>query len=226
MLQVIFGFFVQLKRGLHLAKFSIIGQSVGITSGRGKNKFTLEVSFKELEAWAKKMNVDTEKLMEKSFANACSGLKIKFLKVIQHAGGECGVPKFKDFEAFTNELRQVYGTSNRPMGGKLAEKSSIGAWKKNNWQIIGWKDFLKDAAIKFQDAIIGNAEKTLNDNQFRQYLHIKGIKEIPRVYTQNKREVIPEPFGEYVKEHLVKWAEGSFYKSLARMMQKTASTIK
>lgn len=35
------------------------------------------------------------------------------------------------------------------MGGKLADKSSVGAWKKNGWQIIGWKDYLRDTAISF-----------------------------------------------------------------------------
>lgn len=138
----------------------------------------------------------------------------------------CGVPKFKDFEAFTNELRQVNGTSNRPMGGKLAEKSSVGAWKKNGWQVIGWKDFLAGYAVKFQDAIDDGASDALNDNSYRHFLHVKGIKDIPRTYVKNTRQVIPEPFGEYVKEHLEEWARGSFYKSLAKQMQKAASTTK
>lgn len=132
-----------------MAKFSIGSSGVNITSGRGAAKVTIEVSFAELDAWAKKMKIDTEKLMEKSFANACSGLKKKFTSVVQHAGGECGVPKFKDFEEFTNELRQVQGISGRLMGGKLADKSSVGAWKKNGWQVIGWKDYLRDTAISF-----------------------------------------------------------------------------
>ena len=206
-----------------MASYSISGSSVAISSGRGKAKVTITVDFKELERWAKKMKVDTEKLMEKSFANACSGLKSKFVQVMQNGGGVCGVPKFKDFDSFTNELRQINGTSSRLMGGKLAEKSSIGAWKRNGWQIIGWKDFLAQYAVFFQDAFPNGADEKLNDNQWRSYLHAKGIKEIPRTYTQNQRKVIPEPFGEYVKQHLEEWAKGSYYKSLAKMMQKNAS---
>ena len=219
---VISGFFAPLNKGHHLAKFSIGSSAVNITSGRGKAKVTIEVSFAELEAWARKMKVDTDKLMQQSFANACSGLKKKFVQVVQNAGGVCGVPKFKDFEEFTNQLRQVNGIQDRRMGGKLAEKSSVGAWKRNGWQIIGWKDFLKDTAISFQDALPNDAQETLNDNQYRHYLHKRGIQDIPRTYVQNKREVIPEPFGSYVQEHLEQWAKGSYYKALAKMMQKNA----
>ena len=168
------------------------------------------------------MQLDTDKLMQKSFAAACSGLKKKFQQVVRSAGGVCGVPKFRSFEEFTNELRRVEGISSRPMGGKLAEKSSIGAWKRNGWQVIGWKDYLAEAAIRFQDALPGDAETKLNDNSYRRSLHIKGIRDIPRTYTRNKREVIPEPFGKYVQEHLEQWARGAYYKTLARMMQKAA----
>lgn len=107
------------------------------------------MSFKDLERWAKRNAVDTSKLMQKSLANACSGLKAKFRKVVQHAGGESGVPKFKSFEEFTQQLRGLYGTASRPMGGKLASKESIGAWKQNGWQVIGWKSYLKSIAERF-----------------------------------------------------------------------------
>lgn len=203
-----------------MAKFSIGSSGVDITSGRGKAKVAITVDFTSLERWAKKMKIDTEKLMQKSFANACSGLKKKFLQTVQHGGGMCGVPKFKDFEAFTKELRQVDGTADRRMGGKLAEKDSIGAWKRNGWQIIGWKDYLADYAVYFQDGIANDAEEKLNDSRWRQRLHIRGIEDIPRTYTQNRRQVIPEPFGDYVKKHLEEWAKGSFYKELARQMHK------
>lgn len=116
-----------------MAKYSISGSGVSVSHGRGKNKVSVEVSFKELEQWARKMKVDTNSLMEKSFANACSGLKKKFISVIKNRGGVCGVPKFKDFEDFTKQLREVQGISSRPMGGILAENISVGAWKKNGW---------------------------------------------------------------------------------------------
>ena len=76
------GFFAPQKKGHHLAKFSIGTSGVDITSGRGKAKVTLTVDFSTLDAWAKKMKIDTTKLMQRSFANACSGLKKKFLQVV------------------------------------------------------------------------------------------------------------------------------------------------
>ena len=38
-----------------MAKYSIGSSGVNISSGRGAAKVTIEVSFAELEAWAKKM---------------------------------------------------------------------------------------------------------------------------------------------------------------------------
>ena len=62
-MRLVIGFFVQQKKGHHLAKFSIGTSGVDITSGRGKAKVTLTVDFSTLEEWAKKMKIDTGKLM-------------------------------------------------------------------------------------------------------------------------------------------------------------------
>lgn len=200
-------------------KFNTTTTGVQVSSGRGASKVSVEVSFTELDAWAKKMKVDTPKLLQKSFAAACSGLKKKFVKIVQSGGGSSGVPKFKDFDAFTKALRDVDG-SNKPLGGKLANKSSVGAWKRNGWQVIGWKDYLSDYAVAFQDALPGKAEAMLNNSSWRRWLHMRGIKDIPRTYTKNLRRVIPEPFGSYVEANLKTWAMSTFYKSLAKLMQK------
>ena len=48
----------------------------------------------------------------------------------------------------------------------------------------------------------------------------KDIREIPREYAHNPREVLPEPFGSVVKRHLQEWAQGVYYKELAKLMQK------
>lgn len=200
-------------------KFNTTTTGVQVSSGRGASKVSVEVSFTELDAWAKKMKVDTPKLLQKSFAAACSGLKKKFVKIVSSGGGSSGVPKFKDFDAFTKALRDVDG-SNKPLGGKLASKSSVGAWKRNGWQVIGWKDYLSKYAVAFQDALPGKAEANLNNPNWRRWLHIKGIKDIPRTYQRNQRKVIPEPFGSYVKQNLQSWAKSTFYKSLAKLMQK------
>lgn len=208
-----------------MAKFNITDVGVNVTSGRGAAKVSIFVDFKALEDWAKRMKIDTDRLMKRSFGRACSALKKKFYQVVANAGGVCGVPKFKDFEEFTKELRTANGTFDRPMGGKLAKKSSIVAYKRNGWQIIGWHDNLMEAAMKFQDAVGGEAENQLNDNRFRHRIHMKGIKDIPRTYVHNKREVLPEPFGEYVEENLEKWASTIFYKELARMMVKATGQL-
>ena len=109
------------------------------------------------------------------------------------------------------------------MGGILAQKNQIVAFKKNGWQIIGWGDHLRAAAMKFQDGTGGSSsERFLNDPKSRHWLHKRGIHDIPRTYTHNPRRVIPEPFGSYVDKHLEEWAKGAYYKELAKQMKKKA----
>lgn len=205
-----------------LGTFSLGGKGVTLTRGRGANKtVVLDVSFKDLERWARRNAVDTKRLMDRSFGRACSGLRRKFQQIVSGAGGVNGVPKFKDFAAFTQELRAARGTSSRPMGGVLADKKVVVAFKKNGWQVIGWPDRLADWAVKFQDAVGG--ESQLNSKMWRHYVHRLGIKDIPRSYERNPRRVIPEPFGQYVQQNLKTWAKGSFYKDLAKQMAKTTA---
>ena len=186
------------------------------TAGRGRNKtVVLEVSFKELEAWAKRVEIDERAMWRKAYGRACSALKSRFSKIVRNAGGVEGVPKFHDFEEFTRELRTKRGTSSRPMGGVLANKANIVAFKRNGWQIIGWPDRLAEWAVKFQD---GTGGPEFNDPRTRYAWHRLGIREIPREYAHNPRRVIPEPFGTHVDKYLDKWASGTFYKDLARQM--------
>lgn len=189
------------------------------TAGRGRNKtVTLDVSFKDLERWAKRMEIDERAMWRRAYGRACAALKGRFSKIVRNAGGVEGVPKFRDFEEFTRELRAKRGTSSRPMGGVLANKANIVAFKRNGWQIIGWPDRLADWAVKFQDGTGGQAE--LNDPRTRRAWHRLGIREIPREYAHNPREVLPEPFGSQVKKHLEEWAQGVYYKELTKLMQK------
>jgi len=203
--------------------YTLTDVGVNFSRGRGAARVSLVISFKELDAWAKRQQVDVPKLMRRSFGRACSGLKKKFGQVIAGAGGVCGVPKFKDFDEFTNELRAL-GRRNDPMGGILADKKRIVAFKRGGWQIVGWPDGMADVARKFQDGFGGaESEKFFTDPEWRRVWHRAGIREIPRAYVHNPRRVLPEPFGEYVKAHLDEWARGAFYKELARQMQKGAS---
>ena len=198
--------------------------AVSMSRGRGAARVTMTVSFKELERWARLQQIDTGKLMTQSFWRACSGLKKKFRQVMQNAGGVCGVPKFKDFEEFTKTLREASHNS-RPMGGVLADEAYMfgGRSKSTGAYFVGWKDYMESAARKFQEGIGGDfAEMWFTDNELRHSWHQRGIKEIPHSYVHNERRVMPEPFGEYVRENLEEWARGAFYKDLARQFQKGA----
>ena len=200
---------------------SLTDTGVIATAGRGRNKtVTLDISFKELERWAKRVQINERAMWRKAYGRACSALKSRFRKVMTNAGGVEGVPKFRDFEAFTNELRDKRGTSSRPMGGVLANKANIVAFKRNGWQIIGWPDNLADWAVNFQDGVGGQSQ--LDSPTWRHGVHKLGIRDIPRSYAHNPRRVIPQPFGSEVKKHLDEWARGAYYKELAKLMQKEA----
>lgn len=195
-----------------------------VTTGRGAAKTViLEVDFKELERWARRMKIDEARVWRKAYGSAIRSLRSKLQKVVSRAGGVEGVPKFRDFEEFTRQLRAV-NNRTKPMGGVLSEKGRIVAYKQNGYQIIGWPDALASWAVKFQDGAGGSeADNFLNDPKSRHYLHKKGIRDIPRVYAHNPRKVLPEPFGSYVKKNLDEWARNVFYKDLARQMAKGAT---
>lgn len=203
-----------------MASYTVATRGIDISRGRGAAKVTISVSFKELEAWAKKNALDTSRLMQRSFFWACKGLKDKLKQVMRSGGGVYGVPKFKDFEAFTKELRAASGKKTR-MGGVLAEKESFYGGRSGAWYYVGWKDYLAQAAKKFQDGLGGEiSERYFTDANYRAMWHRKGLKNVPRSYVHNPRRVLPEPFGSYVRAHLKEWAKGAFYKALAKQMQK------
>lgn len=203
--------------------YSVTDSGIEISRGRGKAKVTLDVSFKELERWAKKQRLDTPKLIKRSFGRAASGLRKVFVSVMRNSGGVYGMPKFKDFEAFTLDLRRTYGRT-ATMGGALAEPANIVAFKRNGWQVIGWPDRLQDWSAKFQEGIGGDfSESKFTDPKWRRQLHRDGIKDVPRAYVHNPRMILPEPFGEVIRKNLYKWARGAFYKDLANQMFKAGA---
>lgn len=199
--------------------FKVTDSGVTVSKGRGKNAVALDVSFQEIEKWARKNALDTPKLMRRSFGRACSGLKKQFVQVMAHGGGLNGVPKFRDFEAFTQEVRKVRGIDGRPMGGVLADNARIVAFKRNGYQVIGWPDDLAKWAVNFQDGV-GNY--MLGDATFRRYYHERGIKYIPMAYVHNPRPVMT-PFADHVRAHLDDWATKIYFKDLAKQMQKTGA---
>lgn len=207
-----------------LGTFKTTAGGISWSRGRGAAKVTLVLDFGTLEKWAKKTAQDEKRLWHTAYSAACSGLKQKFFSVVKHAGGVEGVPKFRDFDEFTKTLRAKTGR-NSPMGGILAQKSSVGAWKRNGWQIIGWKDYLAKVANRFQDGGDRADDGKMADNLRRRNWHRLGIRDIPRVYTHNPREILPEPFGEYVRKHLEEWAQGAYYKQLARLMVKNGGMV-
>jgi len=125
--------------------YSLTATGVSFTSGRGKGAVAIELSFREIDRWAKRMQKDTKELWRLSYGRACAGLKKKFVEVMQKSGGVYGVPKFKDFEDFTKTLRSMSGRT-ATMGGVLAERENIFAFKKNGAQVIGWHDDMAPSA--------------------------------------------------------------------------------
>ena len=207
--------------------FKVTGGAVNVRAGRGKSAtVALSISFRELERWAKKNEVDTKRLMNRSIGRAVAGLKKQFSAVMTHSGGVAGVPKFAGFEDFTRSLRAVKGISNRRMGGVLAEKKRIVAYKKNGWQVIGWPDALASWAVEFQDAVGPTGTDPFADARQRAAWHRMGIAEIPRAYVRKPRRIFPEPFGSHAKANLNKWAKEIYYKDLARQMQKSSGGVK
>lgn len=187
----------------------------GVTLSRRGAGVVLDVSFRELSHWAQRNGVDSTRLFNRSYGRAVRALRDKLRKVMTRAGGVEGVPKFRDFEQFTKELRTARNDT-APMGGILAQRKMIISFKRGDAQIIGWPDDLATWAEKFQDGV--GTDTWLNDNENRHWLHRLGIRDIPRTYTSNPRRVIPEPFLTYVRRHLDEWARGAFYKALARQM--------
>lgn len=199
--------------------YSMTDSGVQVTSGRGKGAVSLVVSFREIERWAKKMRKDEKELWRLSYGRACAGLKKKFAEVMRQSGGVNGVPKFKDFEDFTKTLREKSGRT-ATMGGILAERGAIVAFKRNGAQVIGWPDYMADVACAFQEGRGGaNSEKWFTDPEYRRSWHRQGLREIPRQYVHNERQVIEPHFVEYVRKNLDEWARSAFFTGLAKLMQ-------
>ena len=189
----------------------------GVALSRRGQGVLLDVSFKELEVWAARNAIDEKRLWRQSWTRACTTLRRQLQKVVSSAGGYYGVPKFKDFESFTEDLRRVEHKT-APMGGILAEKHSI-IWRKvGKTTYIGWPDKLATWADRFQDGVPRNG--MFDNPQSRYALHRKGIRDVPAQYVSNPRRVLPEPFGTHAQKHLEEWARGAFYKALARRMAK------
>ena len=60
--------------------YSLTDSGVSIRSGRGARAVEITLSFKEIEAWAKRMRKDTDQLWRLSYGRAVSGLKKKFIE--------------------------------------------------------------------------------------------------------------------------------------------------
>lgn len=199
--------------------YSLTGSGVSFTKGRGANAVALVFSFKEIDAWAKRMQKDEKELWRLSYGRACAGLKKKFYKVMQNSGGVEGVPKFKDFEDFTKTLRAKAGRTAK-MGGLLADRGSVVSFKRGGAQVIGWPDYLANTACAFQEGRGGpKSEKWFTDPEWRRAWHRSGLKDIPRAYVHNERPVIDPYFMDYVKAHLDDWAKNAYYTGLVKLMQ-------
>lgn len=201
---------------------STTGTGVRFSRGRGAAAVALDVSFKDLERWAKRQAINTPRLFRRSFGRACSGLKKQLAQIMRQGGGVQGVPKFRDYEAFTAEYRRETDRDpTGPIGGVLADKRRIVAFKRNGYQVIGWPDELARLALAFQDGRGGaEAQQWLENTRVRRFMHRAGIASVPTQYVHNPRMVIEPHFHKHVEAHLEEWATKIFYKDLARQMQK------
>lgn len=199
--------------------FSVTDFGVTMTKGRGRNAVAIVLSFKEIEAWAKRMKKDREELWRLSYGRAAAGLKKRFIEVMHKSGGVYGVPKFKDFEDFTKSLREMSGRS-ATMGGLLADKGSVVMFKRNGAQVIGWPDYMENVANSFQEGRGGpDAEKYFTDPDWRRSWHIQGVRDIPRSYVHNERMVIVPYFVDHIRKYLDEWAKAAYFTGLAKLMQ-------
>lgn len=206
-----------------MAKFTAIDTGVLFSKGRGKARVELQISFAELERWAKRNAVDAPKLMHRSFGRACSGLKKQLAVVMQQGGGVNGVPRFKSYEDFTAEYkRSLNKESDGKIGGVLADDRRIVAFRRGGWQYIGWPDRMENLVEAFQEGRGGSyAEEWLNNRRVRHYLHFTAqIRDVPRSYVHNERAVLEPHFHDHVAANLEVWAKNIFYKDLARQMMK------
>ena len=209
-----------------LGTFTVGNGFVTQTRGRGANKaVVLNVSFKELEIWAAKNGVDEKKCWDRAWNRALSTLRSRLRKVIKGAGGYEGVPKFRDWEEFTKELRRVNNRTT-PMGGILSEPQLISWERKGKTYYLGWPDRLAGWAVRFQEGDPGSRSEWLfTTPEGRHLLHKRGVKDVPHQYIVNPRRVLPEPFGHHVDKYLPEWAQGVFYKDLAKQMAKKRLAI-
>lgn len=201
--------------------FKSIDSGVLYSKGRGAARVELRISFAELERWAKRNAVDTQKLLDKSFGKAASGLKRQLVAVMKNGGGVNGVPRFKSYEDFTAEYkRSQHKDADGKIGGVLADDRRIVAFKRGGWQYVGWPDGMENLVEAFQEGRGGSyAEAWLNNKRVRNYLHFTAqIRDVPRSYVHNPRAVLEPHFHDHVVKNLDDWAHKIFYKDLAKQM--------
>lgn len=205
--------------------YSVTGTGVAISKGRGKAAVSIEVSFKAIENWARRQGIDTPKLLKKSFGKACSGLKKQLVAVMQRGGGDYGVPRFRDYEAFTAEYRRETDRDpTGPIGGILADKNRMAFFRRGGWQYFGWPDELRRVAEAFQEGRGGSeAEGWLQNKRVRAWLHGNDVNPVPLAYSHNSRMVIKPYFMDHVRRNIDDWAEKIFYKDLAKQMQEAGA---
>lgn len=193
-------------------------------TGRGKNAVEVLISFAEIDAWASRMVSDIPKLWRRAYGRVANALQQKFRKVMRVGGGVEGVPKFRDFEEFTKELREKRGIASRRMGGILANPRNIVKFLRNGAQVIGWPDSLADWSAKFQEGRTDSYEESrFSDPSWRAGKHRLGIRDVPRAYVHNERMVLEPWFIDYARRYLGEWANGAYYKMVADMMIKQAA---
>lgn len=193
----------------------------------------IRISMKEIERRMRRMRDKLPKLRERAFKVQMGTILKQMQKAMASGGGVYGVPRFKEYESFTKDLRKAYGRdANGPIGGNLANKhmfryDALTPFSSTRPKVrIGWLKGCEDSAMKFQLGQ-GNTPDPFTDRQQRHQWHrVLATDELPDHYVHNQRQLII-PFERHVTENLQKWIDGYVRKTLAnKIARETRSRMR
>lgn len=174
-------------------------------------RMEVEVEKRSL-AEMKRLAKDTPITYRKAISAAVSHAKNSLRKVMNNGGGiggTAGVPVAAEWHPITRQIQY-----NRKPGGRLAEKRSIVAFKRDGGWIIGWPDGMAGAALQYQSAANYRFEKS----QLK-YFERRHVKDVPAWYSRPARPII-EPFANYLDEWFPNEIRSQYDRIAARRIKK------
>lgn len=180
----------------------------------------IRILMPEIDKRMRRLSKELPKIREKAWRVQISKIYDHMWKCFQAGGGKDHVPAFKEYEQITRDMRAAEGREDGPLGGKLWNKGVFRYTIKQSFLFnkasvkFGWIDGLSGAAVKFQLGS-GNKSDPFANSNFRKYLHIKGVSDVPSSYVHNPRDFISSFEDGYVKPNLKQWVDGYVRKTLA-----------